>query len=267
MAKIAFVAGASSGLGAEMARAMAEAGYTTYAGARSFAGDRPAPEGCIPVPLDVTDQASVDAAFEKTGPVDVLIVCAAKIVQGACEEVSLEELRGVLETNFLGTVRMVQAALPAMRARGRGSILLFSSLNGLFAIPFTGPYIASKHAIEGFGEALWQEVRRFGVHVTLVEPGDCRGGSGAYRQPAAKAVSEASPYKAAFGSATAIIHRDEQNGMPPSRVSRAVLAALRKKKPPLRLIIAPLNQKIGVWLHDLLPARLFHRLIESIYCR
>ena len=269
MTKIAFVAGASSGLGAEMARALAEAGYMTYAGARSFAGETKAPEGCISVPLDVTNQASVDAAIERilseAGRIDALIVCAAQIILGACEEVSPGELLSVMETNFIGAVRLVQAALPSMRAQGRGHIVLFSSLNGLFAIPFTGAYIASKHAIEGFGEALWQEVRRFGIGVTLVEPGDCQSGSETYRQKASLALSKASPYQAAFASATNIIRRDELRGMPPARVSKAVLRALRKKKPPVRVIIAPLSQKVGVWLHDLLPARLFHRLIESAY--
>ena len=270
MAITAFVAGASSGLGAEMARALAEVGYVTYAGARSFARGAEAPGRSIPIPLDVTDPASVDAAlqrvFVETGRVDAVIVCAARIVQGACEELSDAELDDVLQTNFLGAVRVVRAALPIMRAQGSGHIFLFSSLNGLFAIPFTGAYIASKHAVEGFGEALFQEVRRYGIHVTLVEPGDCRNGSDVYRQRAAKAVLETSPYKAAFTSATGIIRRDEHNGMPPARISKAVLSALRKKRPPLHLVVAPFSQKIGVWLHDLLPSRLFFQLIESIYC-
>lgn len=271
MAKVALVVGASSGLGAEVARALASTGTITYAGARSFAGGREAPPGCTPIALDVTDSVSIDEAIgrilRETGRIDVLVYCAAKIVQGACEELPIDALRDVLETNFIGMARTVQAVLPSMRGRGSGRILLFSSINGLLAIPFTGAYIASKHAIEGFGEALSQEVRGFGIRVTLVEPGDCRSGSDAYRLKAARAMEEGSPYRDAFLAATGKIQHDERHGMQPSRVSKAILRTLRKKRPPARLVIAPILQRAGIWLHDLLPTALFNWMITSMYTK
>lgn len=274
MAEVALVCGASSGLGARTALALAQAGYVTYAGARSFSGEkappRGCPEGCRPLALDVTDDRSVEAAVSHIasahGRLDVVVNCAAQIMLGAAEEVSLSELLGILETNFVGAARVARAALPVMRAQKKGRIVQFSSLNGLLAIPFTSAYIASKHAVEGYFEALAQEVRPFGVRVTLVEPGDCRSGSAAYRRHAERADSEESPYRAAFLSASSKIRRDEDGGMRPEVVARAVVKVLQRKNPPARLAVARIGQRAGLWLHDLLPSRLFNWLIARMYC-
>jgi len=267
--RVALVAGASSGLGRAVAGRLAADGYTTYAGARSFASGREAPEGCIPLVLDVTDGESVQAAVAEVlgreGRIDALVNCAAIITLGSCEETSAEELRRVMETNYLGLARMTQAVLPAMRAQGGGRIVQFSSLNGLLGIPFQGAYIASKHAVEGFSDALALEVRRFGVSVTVINPGDCRGGSSAYRGRALATEGSASVYRSYYERATAKIGHDEANGLAPERVAAAVSRALRKRRPPSRVVVARIDQRLAMWLHDALPGRLFRRIIESYY--
>ncbi|MCL1965330.1 MAG: SDR family oxidoreductase [Firmicutes bacterium] len=270
MAQVALIAGASSGLGRAVAEKLAADGFIVYAGARSFASGKAAPEGCVPLVLDVTDHASVEAAvsfvLEREGRVDALVNCAARLTLGACEETSVEEFRQVMETNYVGLVRMTQAVLPAMRAQGAGRIVQFSSLNGLFGIPFQGAYIASKHAVEGFSDALALEVRRFGITVTVVSPGDCRGGSDVYRGHAAAATREKkSVYHFYYKAATEKIHRDETNGLAPEKVAAAVSKALRARHAPSRVVVAGFDQKIAVWLHDVLPGRLFRRVIEAYY--
>ena len=95
----------------------------------------------------------------------------------ACEDRDPAVLTRMLDTDFVGMARVVRAALPHMRAQGGGRIVNFSSLNGLFAIPFQGAYTACKHAVEGWSEALRMETAPFGISVTLIEPGDCRWGS------------------------------------------------------------------------------------------
>lgn len=269
MARVALVAGASSGLGLSVARRLAADGIRTYAGARSFAKGRPAPEGCVPIPLDVTDGSSVAEAvgtlLAREGRIDALVNCAAFLTLGACEEISLEELSAVLQTNFLGMARVTRAVLPAMRAQGGGRIVHFSSLNGLFAIPFQGAYTASKHAVEGWSEALSLEVRRFGIGVTLVCPGDCRSGADAYRTHAAAAADPASPYYACYKAAQEKIHHDEANGLDPEKVAKAVSRALSKRRAPARIVVAKADQRLAMWLHDLLPGRLFHRIIAGYY--
>lgn len=266
MKKIVLVAGASSGLGRAAAECLAGAGNTVYAGARSFAQGAQAPKGCRPIALDVTDAQSVRTAVEKIyadcGRIDVLVCCAATFTMSPLEELPPETLSDMFNVNLVGMARCVQAVLPGMRAQKHGHVILFSSLNGLFAIPFQGAYSATKHAIEAYGQALAQETRAMGVRVTLVEPGDCRGGSQKYRQIYLK---EDSPYAGAFAHGTAKIHHDESHGLPPERVGQAVARAVERKNPPARMIVASLDQRGAVWMQKLFPRKLFDRIIISYY--
>ena len=264
--KIALVAGASSGLGRAVAECLAAAGHRVYAGARSFAQGKEPPKGCQALALDVTDDNSVRAAvgeiISREGRIDVLVCCAATFTMAPLEELPAETLADMMNVNLLGDARCVQAALPRMRAQGGGHIVLFSSLNGLFSIPFQGAYSATKHAIEAYSQALSQETRRFGIRVTVVEPGDCRGGSQRYRLTH---IEENSPYGEAFRAGTQKIHHDESHGLPPERVGCAVARAAGKKHPPARLVVASLEQRFGAWLHILLPRGLFNRIMEAYY--
>ncbi|MBQ7454857.1 MAG: SDR family oxidoreductase [Clostridia bacterium] len=264
--KVVLVAGASSGLGRAVAECLAEAGHTVYAGARSFARGAEAPKGCQALALDVTSAESVKeavaAVLSRQKRLDALVCCAATFTMAPLEELPCDTLANMMQVNLLGMARCVQAALPPMRAQGRGHIVLFSSLNGLFSIPFQGAYSATKHAIEAYGEALAQETRRFGIRVTVVEPGDCSGGSQKYRLTH---IEKDSPYADFFAAGTAKIHHDESHGLPPVRVGRAVAKAVGKKRPPARLVVASLEQRAAAWLHTLLPRRTFDRMIEKYY--
>lgn len=265
-AKVVLAAGASSGLGRAAAEALAQSGHRVYAGARSFSQGKEPPAGCRALPLDVTEAESVRAAVEtvlrENGRLDALICCAATFTMAPLEELPAETLEDMLRVDVVGMARCVQAALPFMRRQGGGHIVLFSSLNGLFSIPFQGAYSAAKHAVEAYAEALSQETRRFGIRVTVVEPGDCRGGSQKYRLTHIEADS---PYAAAFRQGTAKIHHDESHGLSPERVGRAVARAVGRKNPPARLVVAAPGQRAAVWLHALLPRKLFNRLIASYY--
>lgn len=271
MTGVALVVGASSGLGRAVAQRLAAHGYVAYAGARSFAGDagKAAPPGCIPIAMDVTDDASVHTAIEAIlsahGRIDVLVNCAAILTLGSCEETTEAELLAVLTTNLLGTARVTRAVLPVMRAQGAGRIVQFSSLNGRFGIPFQGAYTASKHAVEGYSESLALETRHMGIGVTLIEPGDCKSGNDAYRLHAARALRADSPYRPYYQAATARIQHDEATGLNPDRVANAVVHALSKRRAPARVVVARIDQRAALWLHTLLPGRWFARIIERYY--
>lgn len=264
--KVALVAGASSGLGRAVAESLAKNGHIVYAGARSFARGAAAPEGCKALAMDVSDDQSVrDAAaaiMAEQGRIDALVCCAASFTMAPLEELPPETLLSMMNVNVVGAARCVQAVLPAMRAQKRGHIVLFSSLNGLFSIPFQGAYSATKHAIEAYAEALAQETAGFGIRVTAVEPGDCRGGSQAYRK---SYLTDGSPYQTAFAAGTKKIHHDEENGLMPQRVGDAVARAVGMEKPPARLVVASLDQRSAIWLHKFLPRALFNRIIASYY--
>ena len=267
MAEVVWITGASSGLGLHTAQRLAKAGFRVIAGARSFGRGKSA-EGCQCLPLDVTDESSCDdfarQALQLAGPPDILVNCAGMLILGDCEEYAVEELRAVMDTNFLGQARMIQRALPLMRERGKGRIVNFSSINGLLGIPFEGAYTASKHAVEGFSECLALEVKPFGIEVMLVEPGDHRSGSRAYRRHSA-GITPDSPYKAHFDLGTARIAHDEENGSDPDKLGERIAKALEKRRLPRRLRVASADQRLAVILHDVLPAWAFDRIIGSYY--
>lgn len=265
--KTVWVTGASSGLGLHTAAAMKEDGWRVIAGARSFEDGEQ--DGIFRLKLDVTDEESIRRFCEKAdeiGPPDALIQCAGMLVLGSCEETQTEEFRRVMDTNYLGMVRMNRAVLSRMRVRGGGKIVLFSSINGLMGIPFQSAYTASKHAIEGYAECLAMEVKPFGIQVMLVEPGDHRSGSDKYR-PHAAAMTKASPYAAAYESATAVIAHDEHHGSDPDALGRKIARTLDRKKIPFRKRVASPDQHLAVYIHRLLPARLNAWILRTYYIR
>jgi len=128
--------------------------------------------------LDVRDDASVAECVERVlsraGRIDVLVNHAGVAVVGALEETGLDEFKNAMETNLLGTVRMMRAVLPVMRRQGCGRIVNIGSVMGFLPMPYSAAYCASKHAIRGLSESVDHEVRGFGVRVIAIEPGFIR---------------------------------------------------------------------------------------------
>jgi NAD(P)-dependent dehydrogenase (short-subunit alcohol dehydrogenase family) len=123
------------------------------------------------LPLDVNSEVSVSKAFQKAGPIDVLINNAGIGHVGPIEEASIEQVRAVMETNFIGALRCIQAALPEMRNRRSGTIINITSVAGRLSSGAHGIYAASKSALEAASEALAGEVAQYGIRVAVVEPG------------------------------------------------------------------------------------------------
>lgn len=179
MAKNWFITGTSTGLGRIWTRAALERGDRVAATARdtSTLDDLRAAYGdaIVPLRLDVTDRdavfASVATAVERLGGLDVVVNNAGYGHFGMVEELTEDELRRQLETNFFGATWVTQAVLPVLRRGGGGRLLQVTSEGGVRAYPGIGAYHASKWALEGLSESLRQEVAAFGVHVVCVEPG------------------------------------------------------------------------------------------------
>ena len=256
-------------MGRFTALAIAKAGFHVIAGARSFATEKAVDEnGIHRLALDVTSQESihhfVQSALNIFPRVDALINCAGILVLGSCEETSAAEFEGVIQTNLLGTAAMVRAVMPIMRSQRSGRIINFSSILGLLGIPFQCAYTASKHAIEGYTECLAMEAAPFGIQVCLLEPGDHRGGSAAYRKHA-KAVDHHSPYYLDFLKGTAAIAHDEENGSDPEKLGSVVAKLLTRKKMPLRKRVAKFDQHLAVILHSFIPARMMQSILTQYY--
>jgi NAD(P)-dependent dehydrogenase (short-subunit alcohol dehydrogenase family) len=273
--KVVLVTGASSGLGLAVATHLSEMGYTVYAGARSFKNEGKdqiavsSKEKHNKVYLDVTNQDSVDEVLNTImkyeGRLDILVNCAAHLVLGAIEDTTIDEYRGVLETNLLGTLRMCQGVVPIMRKQGEGRIINFSSLNGLMATPFQGAYVSSKFAIEGMTECLSLEVKDFGIKVTLIEPGDHRSGSKNYRPHAKKADLKTSAYNDRYIRVTNKYAHDEENGGYPEKLAEVVYKITKKKNPNLRYVVGTFGENISVILKRILPARIAEMIMSQVY--
>jgi len=265
---IAWVTGASSGLGAYIAQALVQAGHTVVGGARSFTEGKK--DGMHTYPLDVTSDESakafVDHAKNVAGPADALIQAAGILMLGSCEETSTEEYRRVMETDFLGMVRMNNLVLPMMRAQGAGRIVMLSSINGLLGVPYQSAYTAAKHAIEGYAECLMMETKPFGIQVMLVEPGDHRGGGQKCRLHAG-AMSDASVYAHDYKSATSVIAHDEANGSDPAVLGKKVVRLLEKKHMPFRRCIASPDQHLAVLIHRICKPKFNASILRSYYIK
>jgi NAD(P)-dependent dehydrogenase (short-subunit alcohol dehydrogenase family) len=173
MSKVVLITGASSGIGHATAKLLAEHGYRVFGTSRHPTSETL--DGFEMLTLDVRSDESVRncvrTVIERAGHIDVLMNNAGIDFVGAVEETSLDEVRDVMETNFFGVVRMVQAVVPHMRARRNGQIINMSSGFGRIAFPFEVFYCASKHALEGYSEGLYYEMILWNIKVNCVEPG------------------------------------------------------------------------------------------------
>jgi NAD(P)-dependent dehydrogenase (short-subunit alcohol dehydrogenase family) len=230
--KVALVTGASSGIGRAVAERLAAAGYRVFGTSRKAAGG---PAGGIEMlQLDLNGEESIAAGAAQVlrdgGRIDVLINNAGYLLEGAVEEVTLDEARGQFETNFFGPARLTRALLPAMRAQESGHIINITSLAGVVPLPFWGYYNASKFALEGLTETLRFELKPFGIHVSAIEAGLIKTRFYTDDQTA----SPIADYAAAHGRFRKKMAEFEAKAPGPDVVADAVMRAVRARKPALR---------------------------------
>ncbi len=255
MAKVVFITGASAGIGQSTALHLQKQGYRVFGASRSGRADGVKNMLTMDVNSDEAVQTALHAVMQQAGRIDVLVNCAGFGIAGAIEDTSMEEAKAQFDTNFFGTARVCRQVLPFMRQQQEGLIINVSSLGGLAAIPFQGYYSASKFAIEGFSEALRMEVKPFGIHVAMVEPGDFATGFTDSRRLAAAAPG--SPYAERFRTALSVMERDERGGPDPVAVAACIAGIIRRSAPGLRHPVGLRGQTLGVALKRVLPYALF----------
>jgi NAD(P)-dependent dehydrogenase (short-subunit alcohol dehydrogenase family) len=239
--KVWFITGASRGFGRIWAEAALKRGDRVVATGRSLNGVADLAERygdlVLPLALDVTNQEQVSEvvkqAHEHFGRFDVVINNAGYALVGAIEETDEASVRAEFETNFFGAVRVIKEVLPLLREQGHGHILGVSSVAGVVASPLIGFYHASKWAFEGLHESLAQEVKGFGVKVTLLEPGAYATdfGSQSSLKVAAGIGAYADMRTQLFASAANIEFGD------PQATTAAVLKIVDSANPPLRFFV------------------------------
>jgi NAD(P)-dependent dehydrogenase (short-subunit alcohol dehydrogenase family) len=237
MKKTWFITGASRGFGRIWAEAALQRGDQVTATARNLADVADLKErfgdAVLPLTLDVTNpgqvQQVVEQAYAHFGRLDILVNNAGTSLFAATEEASDEQIRSLFDANYFGMVRVLRAVLPLLRKQGSGHILGVSSGLGITALPLIGFYCATKWAVEALHEAVAQEVRAFGIRVTLVEPGAYATEFGKSAQ-IADVLEPYAEFRKQFLTRLAGVERGD-----PDATAEAVLKLVDAEEPPLRL--------------------------------
>lgn len=260
--KVVLVTGASGGAGRHIAGTLAKHGFRVFGTSRNPKNDTL--DGFAMLPLDVTDDDSVancvTRVIEQAGRIDVLVNNAGIELLGAIEETSIDEAKKVFETNFFGVARMNNAVLPHMRQQRSGMIITLSSVAGLAAGAFQGYYCASKHAIEGYHEALLLELEPFNIQVKLIEPGIFKSGIAANR---VDPVNKIADYDEARDKATDTwVRYIENDKMPVEKVANTALHIAQGKSRKMRHVVSTPDLYLNIFAKASpeTPVNLYRRL-------
>jgi len=259
-----FITGVSSGFGRALAEAVLAKGHTVVGTVRQEKARAPfealAPGKAHAVVADVTDEAgvhrTVDDVVAKHGGIDVLVNNAGYGLEGAVEEVTLDQVRRQFEVNVFGAVAVIQAVLPYMRKARSGHIINITSMGGLTSFPGVGIYNGSKFALEGISEALAKEVKPLGIKVTIVEPGSFRTDwAGRSMEHVEKPIADYETTAGAYRQSLA--QRNGRQGGDPRKAAEAIILVTEAEQPPLRLLLGPdalrfVGEKLGAQQAEML---------------
>jgi NAD(P)-dependent dehydrogenase (short-subunit alcohol dehydrogenase family) len=237
-----FITGCSTGFGRQLAKHVLERGYRTVVTARNpdEVNGLAAKGEALVLKLDVTDQCQINAAIkaaeDKFARIDVLVNNAGIGYFAAVEESEEDQVRRMFEINVFGLSRMIHAALPGMRKRRKGFVVNFSSIGGLRSFPSVGYYNATKFAVEGLSEALWQEVEPLGIKVMLVEPSGFRTDwAGRSANESKRQIDDYAATAGAWRSQVRAISGKQPGD--PVRAAHAIVKAIESPNPPHHLLL------------------------------
>jgi NAD(P)-dependent dehydrogenase (short-subunit alcohol dehydrogenase family) len=254
--KVAVVTGSSTGIGYETSLILARNSYLTYATMRNLNKSENmkmvATKENLPVQikqLDVTDDVSVKNAIQsissEAGRIDILVNNAGYGLNGAFEDLAMDEIKAQYETNVFGLIRTTQAVLPIMRRQKSGTIVNISSGAGRFGFPTGSAYVSTKFAVEGLSESMSYELESFGIKVVIVEPGVIRTNFGDGLIVAKKSQDPNSPYSQMMQRSAAGFEKMMINASSPDVVAKVVLNAIRDENPSLRYLA---GSDVETWL-------------------
>jgi NAD(P)-dependent dehydrogenase (short-subunit alcohol dehydrogenase family) len=254
--KVAVVTGSSTGIGYETSLILARNGFLTYATMRNLDKSENiksvATTESLPIrikQLDVTNDVSVTNAIQsissEAGRIDVLVNNAGYGLNGAFEDLGMDEIKAQYETNVFGLIRTTQAVLPIMRRQKSGTIINISSGAGRFGFPTGSAYVSTKFAVEGLSESMSYELEPFGIKVAIVEPGVIRTNFGDGLVVAKKSQDPNSPYSQMMQRSAAGFEKMMKNASSPDVVAKVVLNATNDDNPSLRYLA---GNDVETWL-------------------
>jgi len=235
--RVVLITGTSSGFGRETARLLLGRSFKVYGTSRNPSA-KPQESGVGMIALDVDSDDSVQNGvkdlLDEAGRLDVLVNNAGYVLTGGAEETAIEEAKAQFETNFFGPVRMAKAVLPTMRKQGSGQIINISSMAAILPVPFEGYYAAAKAALLAWSEALRHEVKRFGIKVSVIEPGFFKTNLGNTRKIARYTIRD---YDELRERAMSTLDDDFRNGADPKIMAETVFRIITSKNPKLEYAV------------------------------
>lgn len=264
MNKIVLITGASSGIGKITAQYLAQKGFKVYGTSRS---PKQSNLGFEMVALDLNDVESIQNAvqfiLEKEKRIDILINNAGTGITGPIEETPTEEIHKAFETNFFGVIEVMKAVLPQMREQKSGLIINVTSIAGYMGLPFRGIYSATKSALERVTETIRMEVKKFGIEVTNIAPGDFATNiaAGRYHTP----IFEKSAYKVVYQKNLDLMDEHVDSGEDPIEIAKKIHKIIESPNPKIHYKVGSFIQKSSIVLKQILPNKLYEYLIMKHY--
>lgn len=268
---IVLLTGGSAGIGSATAQYLMKQGYTVYAASRRGSeniDDNTTGGKIIGLCADVTIPESLENAvsriMEEQGELSAVICNAGNGIAGSVEDTSLEEARYQMETNFFGVLNTIKACLPIFREQNHGKIIAISSVAAVAPIPFQGFYSASKSAIMLLMQSLSMEVKPYNIKCTCILPGDVKTDFTSSRKYTEASTLPSSEYTNAMKAAVQTMEKDEQNGMMPIVIAKAIHKVLRKKNPGY-VVVPNITYKTLCLIMKLVPTSLKIWVISKMY--
>ena len=260
--KVCVISGASKGIGAECAKKFSSEGFAVYNLSRTPS----AIDGVSDIVCDVTDEAAVkaalDAVYEKEGRIDCVLANAGFGISGAVEFTEAEDAHRQFDVNFFGAFNLVKNSLGYLRET-KGRVLATSSAAAVFSIPFQSFYSASKAAVASLMCATANEVKQFGVQAGYVQLGDVKTSFTASRK---KDHRGDDVYGGVISRSVEKMEHDEQSGMSPETIAKAVYKVMTKRKMPLKTTVGA-SYKFLVFLAKILPLPFQNFVIAKLYMK
>ncbi|GAB3804592.1 oxidoreductase [Spirosoma humi] len=223
--------------------------------------------GIKPIALDITKEESVAGCvtqiLNEAGSIDILVNNAGFGLEGAIEDVSIQDARYQLDVNVFGAMQLAQLVLPKMRENKYGKIINISSVGGKIVFPLGGWYHASKFALEALSDSMRNEVREFGIDIIVVEPGATRSEWGTIATDGLLKVSGHTAYKDLATKTHHVFTRLANNIQEPIEIAKLIRKGIEARNPRTRYVANELNSRVLLFLRKILSDKLMDKLIMS----
>lgn len=264
MNKVVLITGASSGIGKVTAEFLSQKGYKVYGTCRS---PKKGSRSFSMIPLDLNDVLTIENAIEtvikKEGKIDILINNAGTGITGSIEDTPTIEMQKTFNTNFFGTIDVIKSVLPQMRKQKSGLIINMTSIAGYMGLPFRGVYSSSKSALERVTESIRMEVKKFGIKITNIAPGDFATNIAAnrYHTP----VFEDSAYKEVYQKNLDLMDAHVNSGGDPIKIAKKVYRIINKSNPKIHYKVGSFIEELSIVLKQVLPNKIYEYMIMKYY--